>query len=321
MLSALTGRSRSSAGNDFPETARSIGNSWASGNSSPCPEPTPGFVSVLHIGLNREAGYFYYVMRSPMTNTKARVSVWTIISPRPWGELARLESFQPRSVSKSPLVLTDALGHLHRNGLVHRDIKPSNIIFVNRCPKLADIGLVADISESATFVGTEGYVPPEGPGKPTADLYGLGKVLYQISLGQSLQDFPKLPDKFDQQDDAAQLKKLYQVILMAWDLNVRRRFQSAQEMFDPLRDRRGANKRISRPSGGTLRLPSAQAPLQVAVLCHRTRSRPAPAVAAHRAAGQTERHVLTHATGHQRRPGSWRISPVRRNRMPCPPPG
>jgi serine/threonine protein kinase len=75
------------------------------------------------------------------------------------------------------LALATALEHLHRNGLVHRDIKPSNIIFVNGSPKLADIGLVAPADATLSCVGTEGFLPPEGPGSPQADIYSLGKVL------------------------------------------------------------------------------------------------------------------------------------------------
>jgi serine/threonine protein kinase/TolB-like protein len=93
-------------------------------------------------------------------------------------------------------LLASALAHLHRHNLVHRDVKPSNIIFVEGQPKLADIGLVADVSEARSFVGTEGFIPPEGPGTPRADLYSLGKVLYEISTGLDRRDFPALPDEF-----------------------------------------------------------------------------------------------------------------------------
>ena len=55
----------------------------------------------------------------------------------------------------------------------------SNIIFVSGQPKLADIGLVTGIDEAKSFVGTAGYIPPEGPGRPEADIYSLGKVLYE----------------------------------------------------------------------------------------------------------------------------------------------
>ena len=91
------------------------------------------------------------------------------------------------------LTLTAALSQLHQQGLVHRDIKPSNIIFVNGTPKLADIGLMARVSDPRSFVGTAGFIPPEGPGTSQADLYSLGKVLYEISTGKDRQDFPELP--------------------------------------------------------------------------------------------------------------------------------
>jgi serine/threonine protein kinase len=72
---------------------------------------------------------------------------------------------------------TDALAHQHGHGLVHRDQKPSNVIFVRGQPKLADIRLVATADSSVSCVGTEGFLPPEWPGKPQADLFALGKAL------------------------------------------------------------------------------------------------------------------------------------------------
>ena len=33
------------------------------------------------------------------------------------------------------------------------------------------------MASARTFIGTEGYVPPEGPGAPSADVFALGKVL------------------------------------------------------------------------------------------------------------------------------------------------
>jgi serine/threonine protein kinase len=100
-------------------------------------------------------------------------------------------------------VLAEALEHLHAHGLVHRDIKPSNIIFVNGRPKLADIGLVARADATLSFVGTEGYVPPEGPGKPPADIFSLGKVLYEMASGKDRNQFPEPPTLLKELPDRA----------------------------------------------------------------------------------------------------------------------
>src|SRR5262249_17377707 len=88
---------------------------------------------------------------------------------------------------KIGVALASALKHLHEHKLVHRDIKPSNIIFVNGAPKLADIGLVTNIDDAHSLVGTVGYIPPEGPGTPQADIYSLGKVLYEATFGKDRQ--------------------------------------------------------------------------------------------------------------------------------------
>ena len=123
--------------------------------------------------------------------------------------------------------LAAALAHLHAQGLVHRDVKPSNIIFVNGVPKLADIGLVADVSEARSFVGTEGFIPPEGPGAAQADLYSLGKVLYEISTGQDRRDFPCLPDDLAEDELVLELNT---VILKACKTEPKERYRSAVEM-------------------------------------------------------------------------------------------
>jgi tetratricopeptide (TPR) repeat protein len=131
------------------------------------------------------------------------------------------------------LSLSSALEHLHRNGLVHRDIKPSNIIFVTGVPKLADIGLVADVDEARSFVGTIGFIPPEGPGSAQADVYSLGKVLYEIVTGKDRQQFPALPEEF-QTTNNWQLRELNQIILRACEGDPRLRYTSAQGMYDDL---------------------------------------------------------------------------------------
>jgi serine/threonine protein kinase len=111
--------------------------------------------------------------------------------------------------------LAEALAHLHDQGLVHRDVKPSNIIFVSGQPKLADIGLVTDASDVRSLVGTEGYLPLEGPGTPAADLFALGKVLYEALTGLDRRKFPELPADLRQWPDATLAFELNAVVIKA----------------------------------------------------------------------------------------------------------
>jgi len=132
------------------------------------------------------------------------------------------------------LALTTALEHLHKHGLVHRDIKPSNIVFVNGIPKLADIGLVARAEATISFVGTEGFLPPEGPGTRPADIFSLGKVLYEISTGHDRQQFPELPTNIIELPDRAELSELNEVLLKACHRDPQERYQTAAEMHAEL---------------------------------------------------------------------------------------
>jgi hypothetical protein len=126
--------------------------------------------------------------------------------------------------------LASALAHLHQHGLVHRDIKPSNIIFVKGQPKLADIGFVAETEDAFSFVGTTGYISPEGPGTPQADLFSLGKLIYVTITGLSHQEFPRFPQDFRKLPEYPRLIELNQVILKACETNPKRRYRSAMDM-------------------------------------------------------------------------------------------
>ena len=151
-------------------------------------------VNILHVGKGE--GYFYYVMElgddanaergvaSTESPINGSINPETYAQKTLKGEVSRRGRLSFTECLEIGLSLTTALEHLHKQGLVHRDIKPSNIIFVNGIPKLADIGLVTGANATFSFVGTEGYIPPEGPGTAQADIFGLGKVLYEISTGK-----------------------------------------------------------------------------------------------------------------------------------------
>ncbi|HEY9175371.1 MAG TPA: protein kinase [Verrucomicrobiae bacterium] len=197
----------------------------------PVSHSVEGLVHLLHVGRNDAEGCFHYVME--------------LADDQQGGQQINPATYQPRTLRSEihrrgrlpfeeclPLALSlaAALERLHSQRLVHRDVKPSNIIFVNGVPKLADIGLVASLDASRSFVGTEGYVPLDGPGTPRADVYALGKVLYEASTGRDRQDYPELPTQLKDFVDKEAVVKLNEVIVRACDPKPRTRYTSAAEM-------------------------------------------------------------------------------------------
>jgi TolB-like protein len=193
-----------------------------------------GFVAILHVGRNRAEGFFYYVMELADNESKGDwIEPETYVPKTLSHELARCGRLSVEQSAQLGLSLSQALAKLHQGGLVHRDVKPSNIIFAKGRAKLADIGLVAHTGEKVRL-GTEGYIPPEGPGKPQADLYSLGMVLYEATTGADRLDYPALPADVDIIPDYEAFFKLNSVILKACDKNVRKRYQTAAQISDDL---------------------------------------------------------------------------------------
>ena len=123
-------------------------------------------------------------------------------------------------------------------------MKPSNVIFVNGRAKLADIGLVATRGQR-TFVGTEGFVPPEGPGSAQADVYSLGKVLYEIATGKDRLSFPDLPDEMPAGTDRKRWLELNKIICDICEPRIsKRKISTAADLADALRRlQRGKRRR------------------------------------------------------------------------------
>ena len=200
-----------------------------------------GFINILHVG--RTAGYLYYSMELADDHLAGRrINVETYEPRTLKTDLARHKRLSADESIRVGLSLTEALEALHARGLIHRDIKPSNIIFIEGVPKLADIGLVATTGQQS-FVGTEGYVPPEGPGAPRADIYSLGKLLYETCTGKDRLDFPEIDSQLSTRPDRERLLQLNDVLVKACANDPKKRYESAAEMHRDL----AALKRGERP--------------------------------------------------------------------------
>jgi serine/threonine protein kinase len=187
-----------------------------------------GFVDILHVGRTSE--YLYYTMELADDHVAGRKIDIVNYEPRTLkSDLARHKNLSAGESIRLGVSLTDALEALHARGLTHRDIKPSNIIFIDGVPKLADIGLVAATGQRS-FVGTEGYVPPEGPGSAQADVFSLGKLLYEVSTGKDRLDFPELDSKLSTRSDREGLLQLNDVLMRACANDPKKRYASAAEM-------------------------------------------------------------------------------------------
>jgi hypothetical protein len=192
-----------------------------------------GFIDILHVG--RTSDYIYYSMELADDHVAGREINPVNYEPRTLkSDLARHKRLTAQESIRLGISLTEALDALHARGLTHRDIKPSNIIFTEGVPKLADIGLVA-ASGRQSFVGTEGYVPPEGPGAPQADIYSLGKLLYETCTGKDRLDFPEIDSQLSTRPDREHLLQLNNVLVKACANEPKKRYQSSGEMHRDLR--------------------------------------------------------------------------------------
>lgn len=212
-------------------------------NFEPLSHSHESHLSILHVGQCHEGRFFFYVMELADDAASA-------LSVLPSPERPGTHSFDPlhyvpktleheiRRRGRLPvdecvfigLQLAKAIHLLHLNGLTHRDIKPANVIFIQNRAKLSDLGLVASSDDTQSFVGTKGFVPPEGPGTPQADIYSLGKLLYEACNGRPCHEFPELPSDVRDLPDRRRLIELNEIIIKACAPHPQNRYPSALEM-------------------------------------------------------------------------------------------
>jgi hypothetical protein len=207
----------------------------------PLSDKHPGLLRVDFVSQKKPDGYFFYVMELGDPLAAGWEQKPSTYRPRDLFSLQSQKGGQKvpvRECLRIGAALADATDFLHQHGLTHRDIKPQNVLFVNGRPKLADMGLIAEIrpiDQKRTYVGTPGYMPPppELPGTPQADIYALGMMLYVIATGRKPSYFPQISASLAA-NALPDFLPLNDVILRACEPRSAERYASAAQMRDAL---------------------------------------------------------------------------------------
>jgi serine/threonine-protein kinase len=124
--------------------------------------------------------------------------VMEYLEGRPLSEEIEKGPMPPRRALRIATQIALGLARAHELGVVHRDIKPANIYLIRRKAdsdyvKILDFGVARiehdmRITGQGTIVGTPEYIAPEqihtAAAMPSADLYSLGCVLFEMLTGR-----------------------------------------------------------------------------------------------------------------------------------------
>lgn len=241
--------------------------------------PHEGLVRVLRLVEDPGGAWFWYAMELADREDGSSADGLSAAGadayrPRTLASVLDAEVALPlRDCIELGLRLSGALAFLQSRHLAHRDVKPSNVLFVRGRPVLADIGLVRDVREAASLVGTPGYAPPEAPGTPEGDVYGLGRTLWRAATGRGPGEAASAPCA-EADVDAPLYWRFLSILQRACSEDPARRHRSAKALRRDLLRLRAAVRLASVPLW--LRVAAAATALFAAGFATATLLRPAP---------------------------------------------
>jgi serine/threonine-protein kinase len=203
----------------------------------------PNIVQVFDSGEDDSTGQYFIVMEYIEGSSGAE-----ILRDDGWVEVDEALSIIEQAC--------EGLNYAHRNGVVHRDVKPGNLLRAREGEvKLADFGIAkateqSSITQVGSVLGTAAYLAPEQArgeeAGPSADIYALGVVTYQLISGRLPYEAASLTElALKQQREepptldtlvAAVGPELADAVAVSLALDPRDRYQTAREMGRAIRD-------------------------------------------------------------------------------------
>jgi len=224
----------------------------------------PNVVQVFDSGQDETTGQYFIVMEYIQGSSCAE-----ILRDDGWVEVDSAVSIIEQAC--------EGLDYAHRHGVVHRDVKPGNLLRASEGEvKLADFGIAkateqSSITQVGSVLGTAAYLAPEQArgeeAGPSADLYALGVVTYQLISGRLPYEASSLTElalKQQQEEPptldtlvAAVTTELADAVAISLALDPRDRFQTARDMGRAISDgARGIAPSVHPPARGA---PATQA--------------------------------------------------------------
>lgn len=195
----------------------------------------PHLITVHHVGVAE--GLLYYTMELAddcSASGSVRESLPRNYRPMTLETVIREGRLRPDIAVEITRRLLKGLRELHSLDLLHRDVKPSNIVFVDRSPKLADIGILAPDSDVVRRMGTPRYMPPDAVIDKSADTFAMGRVLEEMLFGfEAARD--KKPKNYPDLDAMSwDMERVGRVVARATSAAAKDRYLGAAAMLEDL---------------------------------------------------------------------------------------